>query len=232
MAVANISFGGTLWVSWGKRFFSLLDDKLIMCLLFHFHLLCQYFIHLGKPLKATGGANLSDTLPPFQLILVGVHWRQLGQSLANLVQRVPGMSTVMHKFRRGTTWVARLASHLQSQTQCGAIMELLQYKPNPFMWIIYALCLYWSSISELHVFSNTHRHRKPFERYLVVVIWAPNGHQRSAIYCATTPLLHACSLLAFHSYTTTYRAQSDPCCPVAIYFACVPKEVCIINVTC
>lgn len=78
-------------------FLSLLDDKLIMRLLFHFHLLCQYFIHLGKPLKSTGGANLSDTLPPFQLIVVGGHWRQLGQILRNVVQRAPGKSTAMHK---------------------------------------------------------------------------------------------------------------------------------------
>lgn len=112
-------------------FFSLLDDKLIMCFLFHFHLLCQYFIYSGKPLN--GGANLSDTLPPFQLILVGVYWRQLGQRLENLVQRAPGMSTAMDKLRCGAAWVARLPSHLQSQRQCGTLRELLQYKTSPFM---------------------------------------------------------------------------------------------------
>lgn len=115
---------------------------------------------LGKPLKSTGGANLSDTLPPFQLILVGVHWRQIGQRLENLVQSAPACQQLCSSFS--------LAQHgwpdypvTFSQRQCGTIMELLQYKTNPFMWIIYALCLYWSSISELHVFSNTHSLRKP-----------------------------------------------------------------------
>lgn len=95
-----------------------------MCLLLHFYLLCQNFIHLGKPLKSTGGANLSDTLPLFHLIFVGVHWRQLGQRLENLVQRAPGLSTTVHKLQRGTAWVAKLPSHRQSQRQCGTIMEL------------------------------------------------------------------------------------------------------------
>lgn len=107
-----------------------------MCLLFQFNLFCQYFINVGKPLKSTGGANLSDTLPPFQLILVGVHWRQLGQRLENLVQRGPGMSTAKHKLQRGTAWVAGLPSHLQRQ--CGAMMELLQQ--NQLLYVNY-LCL-------------------------------------------------------------------------------------------
>lgn len=187
-----------------------------MCLLFHFHLLCQYFIHLGKPLKSTGGANLSDTLPPFQLILVGVHWRQLGQRLENLVQRVPGMSTAMHKLQRGTAWVARLPSHLWSQRQCGTIMELLQYKTNPFMWIIHALCLHWSSISELHAMFPTHIGLvNPLEKYLVVVIWEPtlsalNRHRRSAIYCVTIPLLHALLIVSLHSLNNNIQRTDWP----------------------
>lgn len=63
-----------VWISWGKKVLSLLDDKLIMCLLFHFHRLCQYFVHLGKPLKSTGGAKLIRHSASFS---VDSGWRPL-----------------------------------------------------------------------------------------------------------------------------------------------------------
>lgn len=62
-------------------------------------------------------------LPIFQSVLVGIHYRQLGQGLEKLVQKAPAMFTVLHKPRHGTTWVAPLRSRLQSQWKCGSIME-------------------------------------------------------------------------------------------------------------
>lgn len=62
-------------------------------------------------------------LPIFQSVLVGIHYRQLGQGLEKPVQRAPDMFTVLHKPRHGTTWVAPLLSRLLSQWNCGSIME-------------------------------------------------------------------------------------------------------------
>lgn len=63
------------------------------------------------------------TLPLFQLVQVGMCYRQLGQRLEKLVQKAPAMFTVLHKPRHGTTWVAPLRSHLQSLWKCSSIME-------------------------------------------------------------------------------------------------------------
>lgn len=46
------------------------------------------------------------TLCLFQSVLVGIHYRQLGQGLEEPVQKAPAMFTVLHKPRHGTTWVA------------------------------------------------------------------------------------------------------------------------------
>lgn len=192
---------------------------------------------LGKPLKSTGGANLSDTLPPFQLILVGVHWRQIGQRLENLVQSAPACQQLCSSFSLAQHGWPDYPVTFSLIDNVALLWNCCSIKPTP-LCELYMPCAFTGALSVSYMSFPTHiALESPLERCLVVVIWEPtssalNRHRRSAIYCVTIPLLRACSLLSFTAKTTPYRAQTDLCCTVTIYFACVPKEVCIINVTC